>query len=207
VNLTPDIEYLIELCHDAGAFAMLKAYFDESGIHAGAPVCVVCGLVLPAQRAAWLSRDWQNEVLFKHRVPYFHAKEFAQRSGPFRGWKDAAIRDFAIDALATINAACSLDELRVGAAIFSRDFHCLSIDERRWLTGGQFVLSGTTRKWRKMGAPSKPYFLLFQQTMLDAVKHTQDKDCTGRALETGEVVHFVFDRQEEYEPTARAFNP
>jgi hypothetical protein len=70
-------------------FAMLKAYFDESGIHGGSPTCVVAGFVVSAKNGRNLIHDWQTELLYKHSVPYFHAKEFAQRTGPFRGWSDS----------------------------------------------------------------------------------------------------------------------
>lgn len=94
----------------------------------------------------------------------------------------------------------------IGAALVSKDFFALSMDERRWLTGGSFVLSGNNgaRKWKRQGAPTKPYFLLFQQAVLDAVKSTANKDFRGRSLGTGEVVHFIFDHQNEYEKGATA---
>jgi hypothetical protein len=187
---------------------MLKAFFDESGIHGGSPICVVAGLVLPAKRAWTLSTEWQTSLLYKYSVPYFHAKEFAQRSGPFRGWSERKIRDFSIDAIGIINSATSNfeNETLIAAALTSKDFFALSIEERRWLTGGQYVHSTSTtkKKWKKQGAPTKPYFLLFQQAVLDAVKFTQDRTFQGNPLGTGEVVHFIFDQQHEYEATARA---
>ncbi len=205
-QLTADVQFLCELVHGDGDFGMLKGYFDESGIHSGSPMCVVTGFVLPARHCSALSRTWQDDVLFKHRIPFFHAKDFAKRSGPFRGWDDRRCGKFSIDALAAINAAFQTDDTIIGAAINASDFSSLSVDERLWLTGGQFVLSeqSGTRKWRKQGAPSKPYFVVFRQAVLDAVKFTQDKDVGGRYLGTGEMVHFVFDQQREYESSARA---
>jgi Protein of unknown function (DUF3800) len=189
-------------------FAMLKAYFDESGIHGDSSICVVAGFALSASRAWSLSTDWQNSLLFKYRIPYFHAKEFAQRRGPFEGWSNNKIRDFSIDAIGIINISLSTlkSEAIIAAALTSKDFMQLSIDERRWLTGGQYVLSENTntKKWKKQGAPTKPYFLLFQQAVLDAVKVTQDKNFQGDGLGTGEIVHFIFDQQHEYESSARA---
>ncbi len=187
---------------------MLKAYFDESGIHSDSHICVVAGFVLSSKWAVAMSNEWQNNVLYKYRIPYFHAKEFAQRQGPFRGWSDKQLRDFSIDAIAVISTCLNpLDSSAVIAtALTSKSFLALSVDQRRWLTGGQYVDSGDgdRKKWKKQGAPTKPYFLLFQQAVLDAVKLTQDTDFHGRGLGTGDHVHFIFDQQTEYEPTARA---
>jgi len=59
------------------------------------------------------------------------------------------------------------------------------------------------KRWKRQGAPTKPYFLAFQQTVLDAVKFSQHCDIAGRHLGTGDIVHFVFDQQFEYERSAR----
>jgi hypothetical protein len=108
---------------------------------------------------------------------------------------------FEIDALGAINATLSLDFGLVGVAINTKDFFALSLDERRWLTGGYM---SQARRWKKQGAPNKPYFLAFQQAVMDAVKFTQDRDIGGVHLGIGEPVHFVFDQQHEYESSARA---
>jgi hypothetical protein len=90
-------------------------------------------------------------------------------------------------------------------AVACEDFFALPLDERRWLTGGKFVQSSEDRrKWKKQGAPTKPYFFLLQQAVYDAVKQSEDRDFGGRYLGKGEPVNFVFDRQNEYEVTAHA---
>jgi hypothetical protein len=61
----------------------------------------------------------------------------------------------------------------------------------------------SAKKWKRQGAPTKPYFLAFQQAVLDAVKFSQRYDTGGRHLGMGEIVHFVFDQQFEYERSAR----
>ena len=187
---------------------MLKAYFDESGIHNGSPICVVAGFVLSSQRARLLSDKWQSNLLYQWRIPYFHAKEFSQRTGPFKGWRDVQVRDFSIAAIAIINEAFSIVDVGVsiGAALVAKDFFALTTDERRWLTGGQYVLSRNAdqKKWKKQGVPTKPYFLLFQHAVLDAVKLTADRTYQGDVLDTGDMVHFIFDQQKEYEVSARS---
>ena len=204
VGLGESIEYLAELCHGEGDLALLKAYFDESGIHKGSPVCVVSGFVAPSKRVLYLSHDWQVNVLFKHGIDYFHAKDFAQRNGQFKGWDAEKIREFSIDAVSAIFGALGYEERMIAVAISCKDFFALSTDERRWLTGGLFVHSekSNKRKWKKQGAPTKPYFLLLQHAVFDAVKQTEDKDFSGRFKGTGDLVHFFFDQQSEYESTA-----
>jgi len=194
---------------------MLKAYFDESGIHADAPVCLVAGMVANIRVCMNLAASWRN-LLQTHAIPYFHAKEYWQRTGPFRQrektwtgnygltyrepvWDEAKRLKFETDAVSVINE--SIEIQIIGCAVNTKDFFALSLDERRWLTGG-FLSS--TQKWRKQGAPTKPYFLAFQQAIIDAVKFTQDVNVGGVPLGTGEVVHFVFDQQREYESSARA---
>ena len=184
--------YMQELVEGEGPFAVLKGYFDESGIHKGSPVCVVCGFVLPRQSAAFLSRAWQEQVLLKYGIPFFHAKDFAKKSGPFRDWREWKFTAFAIDAMATINSA--LDGHSggvVGAALLTSAFYALTIDQRRWLTGGQFSRDVRSQpiKWKRQGAPNKPYFLLFQQAILDAVKFSQIDDL-HRTRNEAEVVNF-----------------
>jgi len=199
---------------------MLKAYFDESGIHDKAQICVVAGFVLEESRADLLGSIWKYEVLDRFTLPYFHAKEFANRSGPFRGWSDAMAQTFTTRAMAGIRRAMLDYEwppVLIGAAIRRRDFFSLSQDDRRWLTGGTFVASSTdgrARKWKRQGAPTKPYFLAFQQAVLDAAKYERHMPLSTayrrrelfseKEPRNAKLVHYVFDRQDDYEATAKA---
>jgi hypothetical protein len=82
--IPPDIAELCELVHGkAECFSMLKAYFDESGIHQGSPVCLVAGFVAKTRDCGILSSNWQ-QVLGEYQLPYFHANEYAKKSGPFK---------------------------------------------------------------------------------------------------------------------------
>jgi hypothetical protein len=194
---------------------MLKAYFDESGIHASAKVCLVAGIIADLRVCTNLAASWRN-LLVRYQVPYFHAKEYAQRTGPFRPkevkrigtfglthreylWDDKKRFEFETDAISVINESLWIQI--VGCAVNQRDFFAFSLDERRWLTGG---FLSNTGKWKKQGAPTKPYFLAFRQTIMDAVKFTQRVDVGGVPQGTGDIVHFVFDQQREYESSACA---
>jgi len=199
---------------------MLKAYFDESGIHAGAPICVVAGFVATNRCCSGLSWKWRG-LLDKYEIEFFHAREYAKRSGPFRegppniwrtakeifahhppNWDYECRRNFETDALAVIHESLDRSDplILVGAAVNTKDFLALPIDHRRWLTGGYM---SSAKRWKRQGAPTKPYFLAFQQAVLDAVKFSQHSDHAGRHLGTGDIVHFVFDQQFEYERSAR----
>jgi hypothetical protein len=222
VQLAPGIAELFELVHgEAGNFSMLKAYFDESGIHTGAPVCVVAGFVATTRCCNDLAWNWHG-LLKKYDLEFFHAREYAKHSGPFRegpphlyrtareifahhppNWDTDCRRQFETDAIAVIYGSLDRSDplILVGAAINTRDFLALSVDHRRWLTGGYM---SRAKRWKRQGAPTKPYFLAFQQAVLDAVKFSQHYDSSGRHLGTGDIVHFVFDQQFEYERSARA---
>lgn len=66
--------------------ALLKAYFDESGTHAGSPVIVIAGLIAPIEAWIDIEREW-NENLATSRVPYFHAYECDAGDGVFANTK------------------------------------------------------------------------------------------------------------------------
>lgn len=62
--------------------ALLKAYFDESGTHAGSPIVLIAGLIAPIETWIDIEREW-NENLATSRVPYFHAYECDAGVGAF----------------------------------------------------------------------------------------------------------------------------
>ncbi len=65
----------------------LAAYFDAAGHEADQKFVVVAGFV--ATPAMWtdFDRDWKAR-LAKDDVEFFHAVEFAQSTGQFKGWRD-----------------------------------------------------------------------------------------------------------------------
>jgi hypothetical protein len=68
-----------------GLWAMLSAYFDESGTHPNSPICVVAGLVAPPLQWERLTVEWQR-VLDSEGLPDFHMKDFAHSRNAFEGW-------------------------------------------------------------------------------------------------------------------------
>jgi Protein of unknown function (DUF3800) len=60
----------------------LKAFLDESGIHDSSPVVTVGGVMGTEQDWSDLSLRWE-ELLARHRLPYFHASDFEARQDVF----------------------------------------------------------------------------------------------------------------------------
>lgn len=64
---------------------MLFAYFDDSNTHADAKTVTMAGYI--ARLDGWQLFEQQSEDLFKRdTISKFHAKEFNNRSGDFRGF-------------------------------------------------------------------------------------------------------------------------
>ena len=172
---------------------MLRAYFDESGIHAGSPVCVVAGLIASPSLCKDLELAWRHH-LRQFDLPYFHAKDFAKGNSPYRHWGAARRREF-LSASGDITEAWWRSTTRIpdialfASAMDTAPFVSLPLNQRRWLTGGEVTESG---KWKRQGAPTKPYFVPFQQIVLDAIRLTPQHHR----------IHFVLDRQNDYEHNA-----
>lgn len=185
------ISEIARLVHGEGDFVLFKSYMDESGIHGGSRICVVAGFVAHEKYCIDLEYAWK-EPLKRHRITVFHSKEFAPMKGEFDGWIRRQKEDFVIDALATIARVMSgsTPGKMIGAAIKTATFSSFSIEQRRWLTGGRIKPNG---KWLESGAPSKPYFLPFQQCVVDATLSSDERGLT----------HFIFDQQKDFEPNAK----
>jgi hypothetical protein len=159
----------------------LFTFADESGIQGGAPYCIISGYI--ASPRQWLSFEaaWQR-VLAEFDVPYFHSKEFFNRSqghGVYKHLSSAEAMRFLRALLATMQTHRLSP---IGGAVDVQAFDALTLGERRFLTGGNFTESG---RWLSSGAPSKPYYLGLQHFVVEALMvakpHTK--------------VHLVFDRQ------------
>jgi hypothetical protein len=168
---------------------MIEVYVDESGIHDGASFCVVGGY--RGSQRQW--RDLQSRWTADGCQTEFHAKDFfgrdpnGQRVPPYNGWTDAkakAYLDCRLDAINRTNI------FPVGAMIDVRWFRTLSENERRHLTGGQWRKG----KWRVSGAPQKPYFLPFQDVVIQAVEAVKPP---------GWKAHFYFDENKQMSSFAR----
>ena|SRR5688572_24751802 len=173
--------------------AVLESYCDESGIHEGAPVCVVAGWIATA-------RNWQ---LFEDRWLRasggvdFHGKEFfvrdpsGERVGPYKGWSDDKAQTYL---RGLVHAITTSDIKPVGSVINVAAFKSFSLDDRKWLTGASW--SPKRQKWLTSGAPTRPYYLGFVECL------------EGSALSVkkpGWTVNFCFDQQHELAPWALLF--
>jgi hypothetical protein len=126
---------------------MIKAYLDESGIHDGASVCVVAGYFGGLGQWKRFERLWK-QVLLKFDIPEFHAKGFV---------KNTRHTDLI---LALAKATVRYKIYPVSHAIFVKDFHNFSKEERRFLTGATLSPLGQLAQG---GSPDRPYFAPFQQ--------------------------------------------
>lgn len=137
-------------------FAMIEAYLDESGIHDGAPVCVIAGYFGGIGQWKKFEARWRK-TLARFNVPLekFHAKELIKRTGFFSGWKNSDHSAF-LDAITAAIIEYKIHPASVGIVL--DDFRACSLPQQQFLTGakidhGKVVTSGN---------PSKPYFAPFQ---------------------------------------------
>ena len=128
---------------------MIEAYFDESGIHDKAAICVIAGYWGLASQWKWMGRKWRailNE--FQFPLKDFHATDLInakRHQSMLQRLADDAIGKSAI--------------YPVSASIIVDDFNSFSEKQRRWFTGATLNTAG---KLITSGAPTKPYFVPFQ---------------------------------------------
>ena len=151
---------------------MMEGYFDESGIHDGAKVCVVAGYY--ASHASWkpFENQW-NKVLGDYpeiTAKGFHAKVFfgrdaGQRVGEYKGWSDEKATKFLERLVQTIIRNRIFP---IGYGVIVKDFDSLPLQSRLWLTGAKF--DKTSGVVIEGGCPSKSYYVPFQFCVLKAAK-------------------------------------
>ena len=73
-------------------FAMLTAYYDESGTHDASPINVLAGLCGDVSECARFEREW-NKVLRGVNIPYVHAKSMHHRQKIFKNWTGEKIEN------------------------------------------------------------------------------------------------------------------
>jgi uncharacterized protein DUF3800 len=150
---------------------MIEAYFDESGIHDGAKVCVVAGYY--GSQSAWrtFERHW-NRIIEDYPELHdcgFHATRFfkrvkGKRIGHYKDWTDDKARHF-LDRL--VQAVMRNRIFPISYAIVVEDFLSLPLVTRKWLTGAQFRPDG---KCVTSGCPKKSYYLPFSLCILDSAR-------------------------------------
>ena len=161
---------------------MLYAFLDESGIHGGAPVCVVAGFFGGKGQWRRFGHEWRS-ALGKHGLALkdFHAKEFCNRSHPFsekqmgKG-RYEALEDGLVAAITGHKIhPCSF-------AIVVGDFEALPLSARRFFTGAQLRKRVGRVEFTSSGCPSKPYFVPFSNCI---------RAISGHAPRGGKA-HFAF---------------
>jgi hypothetical protein len=149
---------------------MMEAYFDESGIHSGAKVCVVAGYY--GSQASWkrFEGQWKKvlaaypEVAAKgfHAKVFFGRNEHGERVREYKGWSDDKAAKFLERLIQTIIRNRIYP---IGYGVIVNDFDSLPLMTRLWLTGAQFNKNGEVLEG---GCPSKSYYLPFQFCVLKA---------------------------------------
>jgi hypothetical protein len=139
-------------------FAMVEAYLDESGIHDGAPVCLIAGYFGSKSQFIKFEGLWEKRLdSFEIPLEEFHAKDFVKRQGFFLGWEESRWQK-CMETLAEAIVKYKIHPVSYG--IIVGDFYSFSYNQRRFLTGATLTPEG---KLITSGAPNKPYFAPFQQ--------------------------------------------
>jgi hypothetical protein len=180
--------------------ARVYVFADESGIEDAAQYCLIGGYIGPPRQWQKLRRKW-DKVLDQYGVPSFHAKDFFQfekrkNREHYKDWSAKKLSHF-LAALLTIINQRDLDPLSAG--IYVPDFNTFSDEDRQYLTGGIRKVravgygDGSTETtlgdFVTSGAPSKPFFGVFQRFVGDALLKAPPDT----------LVNFTFDRQDQYE--------
>jgi hypothetical protein len=151
---------------------MLQAYFDESGIHDGAKVCVVGGFY--GHQRAWRKFEQQWSLILTDYPELenrgFHAKEFfgrkeRKRVGAYENWTDDRAGKF-LERL--VQAIMRNDITPIVFGVFVKDFLEMPLVSRQWLTGARF--RKLDRKCISSGCPSRSYYLPFQFCVLGSAR-------------------------------------
>jgi hypothetical protein len=151
---------------------MMEAYFDESGIHSHAKVCIVAGFY--SDQGAWREfEDSWNAILADYPEladEGFHAKRFwgrfeRKRVGNYEGWDDERA-DLFLERL--VSCIVGHQIFPIGYGVIVAEFMRRDLHSRQWLTGARF--SKTTGKAKTSGCPNKAYYLPFQFCVLKAAQ-------------------------------------
>lgn len=166
---------------------VLKAYFDETGIHEGSRFCVVAGYFGGEKRWRDLSNAW-GKTLLKYEVHEFHARrffgrdDFGNRLDEYKDWTDDKAKAFINALVSAVEASKKINP--ISCSLVKEAWNELSYGERRYISGGMY----SAGKFKTSGAPSKAYFLPFQYCIVN----------TAHYCGVGQRVHFIFDLNEQF---------
>jgi hypothetical protein len=128
---------------------MLEAYLDESGIHDQANVCVISGYWGTQKQLQKLEKAWKKVLRdFDFPMEDFHAKDLIKKRDHRRMLEKLA---------GTIAKHPKVHPVSYG--IIVDDFNSFTLEQRRFFTGAELLLTG---KLTPTGCPNKPYFVPFQ---------------------------------------------
>jgi hypothetical protein len=166
---------------------VLRAYLDDSGVHAGSPWCVMAGFFGSEKKWTRFDEKW-FDVLDSFGIDEFHANRFwsSVRGGnitEYRGWDRGRANRFIGELLKVIENSHRI--FPVSCSVLMDEWSKLARDERAYLTGAKHDDTG---KLLTPGAPNKPYFLPF----LTAISTVMDY------CNPGQLVHFVFDQSPHF---------
>jgi hypothetical protein len=143
---------------DPGAIGtdVIDAYLDETGIHDGAPICLICGFF--GGRGQWRKvEDAWCRALDRFDVPLdkFHANEAVNRRKFFVNWDEEKHARFLLELASAITA---FKVYPVNFGIVVKDFESFSENQRRFFTGMELSPEGNMVG---TGSPGRPYFTPF----------------------------------------------
>lgn len=135
----------------------MEVYADESGIHSDSTRCVVAGYT--GGKNQWRAFEPQWKATLKefgvpahvgvHAKTFFKKSKGGKRFGPYEGWSDAKADQF-LERLITIIRSHRI--YPVGGYLDITYFTSLSMNKRKWLTGGMY--DEQRRTWIKSDALS-----------------------------------------------------
>ncbi len=179
---------------------MLKCYVDESGLGKNQDEIVCCVAGFFSRNAHWgkFQKHWRA-LLKKYGLDEFKAKDFWRRSttggltGKYANWSFGDANEFMQSVIRLI-----LDYRLhlLGSAVNLAEFFSYAEEDRRFLTGAQFDV--TKSAFVTSGKPTTAYFAAFNVVVTQGAKIGARKK---------ELMHFVFDEQNEFAPLARQRMP
>jgi hypothetical protein len=97
------------------ALALLRAYFDDSGTHAGSPIVMIAGYVATEQAWDSVQQAWKRvlDEFASKGVTWFHMSEFQGGHGQFAGL-DEPLRKYLINQLSGILETADVQAIWAG---------------------------------------------------------------------------------------------
>jgi hypothetical protein len=158
---------------------VLRAYFDESGIHEGARICALGGYMASEERWRAFESEW-NAIMNRYGVLRFHATDCNNARGEYEGWpreKIVAFMTEVVDALVH-KPGQSLEMIGIGSAAVIEHYEAHVPESLK-------------------AGIEDPYYLCMEHCVQTAVARMR------QFWPAGERVVIMFDRQEVFKGRAR----